>query len=180
MSQPKIIVFAGLPLTGKSTLAKPLEDRLKIARLDIDEIRQMLFRHHPLDSETNRELDQAQMRSSCESLYALAANVLLAGESVIVAGPFSREIQHQKAKTIAETYGAIQKVVFCYSSDQVISERIKLRRLDEENPSNLRSMDGYNRVKERYVKISAPELLEIDTAESSESCLKKIIKFVLE
>ena len=124
MSGLKIIVFAGLPLTGKSTLAKPLEDRLKIARLDIDEIRRMLFRHRPVDSETNRELDQVQMRSSWESLYALAANVLLAGDSVIVAGTFSREIQHQQIMSTARNHGAILKVVFCHAPDAVILERI--------------------------------------------------------
>ena len=178
MSGPKIIVFAGLPLTGKSTLAKFLEAKLKIARLDIDEIRQMLFRHHPLDSETNRELDQAQMRSSWESLYALAANVLLAGDSVIVAGTFSREIQHQQIAFVAENRGATLRIVFCHAPDEVILERMELRKRDKGNSSNLKSMEGYNRVKARYVKISAPDILESDTSRPIEECLAEIIDFV--
>jgi len=178
MKALKIIAFAGLPLTGKTTLAKLLEGELKIVRLDIDEIRNLLFKHNPVDSETDRELDGVQMWASWKSLFALADCALEAGDSVIIVGTFSRETYYKRITSIAEIRKATLKVVFCHASDEVIAERIEQRKQDKENPSNLRSVEGYHRVKARYVKMSVPNILNLDTSCSTEKCLSKIKEWI--
>lgn len=177
MEKPKIIVFAGLPLTGKTTLSKLLQDKLKICRIDIDEVRHLLFRHQPVDSEKDREQDQLQMRASWKSLFVLAENIVRMKQSVIVAGTFSRSIYHYALLQLVGDYDLLVKAVYCSASPGTIAERIAQRQQDKENPSNLKTMEGYWRVKERYQKISLPDILEIDTSLPIEECLARIIDF---
>ncbi len=178
MNKLEIIAFAGLPLTGKSTLAKLLGNQLKISCLDIDEIRRLLFKYHPVDSENNRKEDEAQMWASWKSLFALTDNLVEAGESAIVAATFSRESYHRRIAEIAENHKVPLKAIFCYAPPEIIAQRIELRNQDKENPSNLRNMEGYKRVEARYVKISTPFLLDVDTSKPLEECLAQIIDFI--
>lgn len=177
MKYIKLIVFAGLPLSGKTTLAERLSKLLKISSIDVNKVRQMLFKYNSVsDQEAERALDEAQMKASWLSLYALAENILEAGDSVIVSGTFSRPIQHQQIKTAAERRKAELKVIFCQVPDQVIEERVKSRK----DRYNLKSMASYQRVKERYVKIEMPvsDILDLDTSRPVEECLSKIIAFL--
>ncbi len=177
MSKVKIIAFAGLPFTGKSTLAKLLEEKLEITRLDVDEVRRLLFKYNEVDTEKERELDELQMRASWKSLQSLTDNVVEAKQSVIVAGTFSRKIQHQWLIEISENRNAALMVVFCHVADEVIEKRVNLR--EEENSSHLRKIEGYYRVKARYEKILTPNnILEIDTSRAIEECLEEIIQFI--
>lgn len=178
MNERTIIAFGGLPLTGKSTLAKFLEERLKISRIDIDEVRRLLFKYHPVDPEKDCTRDTEQMRASWGSFFALVENALYARESVIVVGTFSRESYHQRLMSITEKHKAFLKFIFCYAPDEVIADRITLRLRDKEEPSNLRSMEGYERVKARYKRIAVPHLLNLDTSKPMKECLAKIVDFV--
>jgi len=178
MDKLKIIVFAGLPLTGKTTLSRELERLLSITRIDIDEIRQFLFKHHPVDTERDRDKDAKQMFASWQSFFALVNNVIAAGLPVIVAGTFSRKIYHYRLMVISEYYNVPLKVIHCSAPDEVITQRMELRNQEQKNPSNLKSMEGYYRVKARYVKFAAPNLLDVDTSEPIERCLAQITDFI--
>lgn len=178
MKECTVIAFGGLPLTGKSTLAKFLEERLKISRIDIDEVRRLLFKYHPVDPERDCKQDREQMQDSWRSLFTLAENALHARESVIVVGTFSRESYHQRIMSITKKHKAFLKFVLCYAPDEVIADRITLRLRDKEEFSNLRSMEGYKRVRARYTKIEVPNLLNLDTSKPMEECLAKIVAFV--
>lgn len=176
MRELKIIAFAGLPLTGKSTLSKLLEDKLKIARLDIDEIRRLLFKHQLVDSEKDRGHDERQMGVSWASLFGLIDVLVGEGESVIVAATFSRLSYHRRIIEAAERFRVPLKIIFCYAPDEIIVGRAALRNPD--SSSNVLIIDGYHRVKARYVKISVPDILNLDTSYSIEECLVKIKEWV--
>ena len=63
----RIILFCGLPLSGKSTLARILANRLKIPYYDIDEIRHRFFQN-PRE-EMSQEANLFQMGISYEALF---------------------------------------------------------------------------------------------------------------
>ncbi len=170
----RVIVFAGLPLTGKSTLAAALATRLGFSFLDIDQIRRFLFRNIA-DSEKDREGDIRQMRASWKSLYALTNQLLQAQESVILAATFSRGAYLQELFDVTDKYQACVKVICCWAPDEVIAGRVA-QRID--SPSNIRTFEGYLRVKARFEKITAPNVLEVDTSDSIEDCLSRVTEFV--
>jgi len=178
MNQLQVIALAGLLFAGKSTLAKLLEPELKLARFDINDIRLWLFPYDAIDSEKDRGLDELQVRASWKSLYALTDSVLEAQKSVILAATFSRASYRQELFKIAAKHDALVKFIYCWAPDEVIISRVEDRIRESNDPLNPRSAAAYFRVKARYEKIIAPDLLELDTSQSPQTCLAKIMEYV--
>lgn len=178
MKKPEVIAFAGLPLTGKSTLSKLLGEKTGIPVIDVDEVRQNLFKDCLVDSETNLEEDERQMAVSWNFLFALIEDRLKKGNPVIIAGTFSRQKYHQQITAVIEKHDVPLKVIFCHAPERVIGERIELRKNDKNNASCLKSIEGYNRTRLRYQKISVQNILDVDTSRPVEQCLEQIITFL--
>jgi predicted kinase len=151
------VLFAGLPGTGKSTLARALAERLGAAVLDKDRVRGALFPGVLTDYST--EQDQLCMRAMLESAVYLterqrSAYIFFDGRT------FSRQIQIEEVLRVAERAGARWRIVHLTCTDAVAEER--LARNDPAHPAKNRDPALYRTIKQHFEPIQQATLA-VDT-----------------
>jgi len=142
-----IVMMAGLPGAGKSTLARALAARVNGAVLDKDEIRQSLFA--PADIEFSTEQDDFCMEVMLETAgYLLRKDTL---RIVFLDGrPFSRRYQIERVIEYANGLGQPWRIVECVCSEQTARRRIE----EQQHPAANRDFALYLRVKGRFEEIT--------------------------
>ena len=151
------VIFAGLPGTGKSTLARALAERLGAAILDKDRIRGALFPDALTDY--SPEQDQLCMRAMLEAAAYLTERrrvkyVFFDGRT------FSARGQIEEVLLAAEQAGARWRILHITCADAVAEGR--LARSDPGHPAKNRDPALYHRIKQHFEPILQPKL-EVDT-----------------
>lgn len=153
----KIIAFAGLPGTGKTTLASGLAKQLGAVLLNKDEIRAALF------SPSDIEYSDRQNDFCMDVIYQLARYHLIhhPGRTVIIDGrTFSRK--HQLDKLIEEMRSIPHQlyVVHCQCSLEIAEARI----MSDQGSHPARDRDAalLKRVATNFDDITVPHLV-VDT-----------------
>jgi predicted kinase len=151
------VIFAGLPGTGKSTLARALAERLGAAILDKDRIRGALFPDALTDYSPDQ--DQLCMRAMLEAAAYLTERrrvkyVFFDGRT------FSTRGQIEEVLLAAEQAGAGWRILRVTCADAVAEER--LARNDPGHPAKNRDPALYRRIKQHFEPILQPKL-EVDT-----------------
>src|ERR1700744_1423026 len=162
------VLLAGLPGTGKSTLAKALADRLRAAILNKDKVRSALF-PGPLTDYSGE-----QDHLCVEAMLAAAAYLTTrsAGDYIFFDGrTFSARRQVDEVVQAAETAGAGWRILHVVCADAGALER--LAATDPAHPAKNRNPELYRRIQQRFEPISRPSL-EIDTTEGIDPDLEAI------
>jgi predicted kinase len=151
------VIFAGLPGTGKSTLARALAERLGAAILDKDRIRGALFPDALTDY--SPEQDQLCMRAMLEAAAYLTVRrrvkyVFFDGRT------FSTRGQIEEVLLAAKQAGAHWRILHLTCADAAAEER--LARNDPGHPAKNRDPALYRRIKQHFEPILQPNL-EVDT-----------------
>jgi adenylylsulfate kinase len=169
-----IVILAGLPGTGKSTLARALAARLDGAVLDKDVIRAALFA--PGRIEYSREQDDFVLE-----IMLQAATWLLAKDPRLTAlldgRTFSRRYQRERAIGFCAEIGTDWRLIEC-----VCAEETALRRLAEDaargaHPAANRTPELYYKVRKGWEEIEEPRLV-IDTDAPLERCVVRGLEYV--
>lgn len=168
-----IILMAGLPGTGKTTLARELARRTNGHILSKDEIRAAIF--SPTGSsqdeiEFSTEQDDVVMEVMLQSARFLLQK--RPGRNIYLDGrPFSRRYQIERVLAFAAELKESCRILECVCSDE--SAR---RRLDEEpdptHPAKNRSFALYLKVKSRFEPITHPKTM-ISTDQPLENCVQQ-------
>ncbi len=149
-----IVMMAGLPGTGKSTLARALAEGLEGRMLDKDVVRAALF--EPGFVEYSVEQDDF-----CMEILLEAAGYLLkkhSGLHVILDGrTFSKRYQRERVVEFCARAGTTWAVVEC-----VCSEETALRRLGEAHLAKNRTAELYREIRDGWETIEEPKLV-VDT-----------------
>jgi predicted kinase len=104
LSKPTIIVFYGYPGSGKSYVARNLEEELQIARVSGDRIRHELFRQPRYDAQENAVVNHL--------MNYMAEEFLRAGVSVVYDTNAIRTAQRRKLRELARRHQASYLLVW--------------------------------------------------------------------
>jgi predicted kinase len=171
MANPQLIVFAGLPGTGKSSLARGLARELRTAYLDKDTIKDCAMRlAGEMSLEQGAKLAGAL---SYELLIDLARDNLTLGSAVVVDSPAAYRTFREKIKAMARAVKADLKLIECICTDeQMLRDRVE-RRGQALPAYRTRDWQTYQQDRNRFERITDPHLI-VDTAESETLNLRKI------
>jgi predicted kinase len=124
MMMPRLIVFTGLPGTGKSNLAEAVARELSIPVFAKDWLEATLIRCQLQPAEGGPPLGS----TGYQLLTTLAERQLQLGQSVILDSVASTLSIRAEWRTLAQTYQAKWHVIECICSDEVIQrERMNVR-----------------------------------------------------
>ena len=161
-----LILMAGLPGTGKSTLSRALAEQLGGTVIDKDLIRAALF--DPPDIEYSSEQDDF-----CARVMLKVAGYLFRKDSlrkVFLDGrTFSRTYQLTQATGYASALGQPWRILECVCSEESARQRLKH---DEPHPATNRDFDLYMAVKARFDEITLPKSV-IDTDRRLAACVEQ-------
>jgi predicted kinase len=167
-------MMAGLPGTGKSTLARAVAGRISGVVLDKDLVRASVFPKRLIEYSTAQDDFVVELMLSTAA-YLLrhdpAAIVLLDGRT------FGRKYQVDRIVAFAKQMGTPLRIVEC-----VCSERVALRRLQEDlakgrHVAENRNAELYREVKARFQEIRRRKLV-VRTALRLDSCVKKVLEYL--
>lgn len=165
-----IILMAGLPGTGKTTLARELARRTQGALLSKDEIRAALF--SPDDVEYSVKQDDFVMEIMLEAARFLLQNaptrkIFLDGRT------FSRRYQIDRVLKFARELAQPWTIIECTCSDESARRRLDLEP-DPTHPAHNRTFALYLEVKAHFEPIAYPKTT-ISTDQQLEHSLKEAL-----
>jgi len=167
-----LIAFAGLPGTGKSTLATCLAERLHAILLNKDRVRACLFA--PEQIEYSRSQDDFVVAI----LYQLAEYHLRrqpARPAIVDGRTYSQTYQVDDLKACADRCGVSLKIIECTCSDEVALNRLAL---DATHPAADRGPTLYYRVKADWQTIIVPRLVISTDHGRTEELVARILRFL--
>ena len=194
LKRPLLVILAGLPLSGKTTLGDELEKQTGIKFCDSDRLRGQIT-GHPTRAEYDRRMSlgkegiaiQAKdMQIAYECLRLNAGVMLEAGRPIIVAATYSRKISQEFLREIAVKYNAKVRVILCRlgnDTEEVVRGRMK-RDEGATTVFGCSSWTDYVDVRERYQAVTttgvfpAECILEVDTSQPLESYLPRVVEFI--
>ena len=160
-----LILMAGLPGTGKSTLSRALAADLGGTVLDKDLIRAALFPATDIEHSTEQDdFCMAVMLKVAGYIFRKDPNrnVFLDGRT------FSRAYQLRRATGYAEALGQPWRILECVCDENTARERLAG---DHEHVAANRTLELYLEVKARFEEIMLPKSV-IDTDRTLDECVQ--------
>jgi predicted kinase len=160
-----LVVMAGLPGSGKSTIAAELSARLDAVLLSKDQVRATLFPSKLIEYSSRQD-------DFCIEIILQVAKYILErdpGSIIIIDGrTFSKRAQIERIKAAAAEYRTPLKLVECVCADATARLRVEQDR--GKHLAGNRNLDLYFRLKAEADPIEPPKLvLETDRADLAEN-----------
>ena len=170
-SPPCVVIFAGLPGTGKSTIAQALASETGGIVLDKDRLRASLF-HEPWVEYSQRQDD------FCIEILLQAAGYLLHAAHIppfffIDGRVFASHYQVDRIVDWSASAGCARKIIQTTCADETARRRLSAG----SHPARNRNYELYLGLKERFEPIVYPKLV-IDTDESLEACVSRCLSYL--
>ena len=169
-----IVIMAGLPGTGKSTLARALAQRLPGTVLDKDTIRAALFQ--PPHVEYSLAQDDF-----CQEIMLQTAGYLLTKDGelhVLLDGrTFSRRYQRERVIEFCSQVGAGSATLECVCAEQTAFGRLAEASAANTHLAANRTPGLYREIRKAWEPIDRPKLV-IDTDANLDSCVDQALRFL--
>jgi predicted kinase len=184
VTQPTVIVLAGMPAHGKTTLAQALSKETGIRHLDIDDTIRFPIFGPPVEGSTIAGVNDLVMGASYKLLMQAAAEALRLGISVIITATFIRPKRQEVLRRFLEEHAAQTRVFFCElrdNHDTEIADRLAHRRSEAgaQYVGGIDTQEKYNAV--RAVAEPLPEdipftAIETSSRHSPEALVRQMIE----
>lgn len=122
-TRPKLFVLCGLPFAGKSTLARMLEERFGLVRIEIDA---------SLVPGSNGEFGERQWRIAVQRSFRALHLALNRGDSVVWDSASLTRLQRGRIRATGERYGA-EIALIHVATPETERRRRKTANLDSRN-----------------------------------------------
>ena len=160
LGKHRIVLVSGPPASGKTTLARPLAERLGFALLTKDDIKESLFTAldgPPGDVAFSRRIGAASM----DLLWALAPHC----PAVVLEANFRAQSEHERAQVAALAQGGAQIVeVYCRLPREEASRRFAERaRQERHHPAHALAEMSPDRMIEYEEPFALSPVIEVDT-----------------
>jgi hypothetical protein len=146
-----LVLMAGLPSSGKTTLARELAAQTSGRLLSKDEIRHTIFRPEEIEYSTRQD-------DFCIQIMLRTAEYLFQGQPdlcIFLDGrPFSRRYQIVNIITAAGTMRQPWRILECICSEQTAKQRLAQHAASGEHPAGNRDYELYLAVRGRFEAIT--------------------------
>jgi predicted kinase len=169
-----IVIMAGLPGTGKSTLARALAQRLPGAVLDKDAIRAALFQPaHVEYSPAQDDFCQEIMLQTAAYLLGKDAelHVLLDGRT------FSRRYQRERVIQFCSQVETTWATLECSCAEQTALGRLTEAVVANTHLAANRTPELYREIRKAWEPIDHPKLV-IDTDANLDFCVDRALRYL--
>jgi predicted kinase len=166
-----IVLMAGLPGTGKTTLARELAGRTSGRLLSKDEIRHAIF------AAAEIEYSSRQDDFCVQIMLETAAYLLRQDPARIVfldGRPFSRRYQIENVLAAADSLHQPWRILECVSSEETARRRLEEHAAGRGHPAANRDFQLYLDVRSRFEAISLPKTV-MHTDEPLEKCVAQAL-----
>jgi predicted kinase len=164
-----IVLMAGLPGSGKTTLAQELALRTSGRVLNKDEVRQSLFAANEIEYSSRQD-------DFCLQVMLETAGYLLQRDqnrTVFLDGrPFSRRYQIENVVNAAASMRQTWRIFECICAEEVVKQRLEEQA--EKHPAANRNYQLYLEVRSRFEAITFPKTV-IDTDQPLEVCVEQAV-----
>jgi predicted kinase len=164
-----IVLMAGLPGTGKTTLASELARRTSGRVLSKDEFRHAVFLPDEIEYSSRQD-------DFCVQLMLEMCGYLLSQDAARIifldGRPFSRRYQIENVLTAASSLHQGWRILECVCSEENACKRLEGDAGTGSHVAGNRNFQLYREVKDRFETISLPKTV-IDTDETLEQCIER-------
>jgi predicted kinase len=171
----RLIALAGLPGTGKSTLARALAGRLGAPLLDKDAVRAALFR--PSEIEYSRAQDDLVMVCIHQAVEFLAARGSV--PAVVLDGrTYARRESVAALRALAARLAAPVSLIECTAAPEVARARLAQDRAAAAHPAANRTVELYERLRESAEPIEGPKLVLATDVQPLAELVEQALRFL--
>jgi predicted kinase len=167
-----IVLLAGLPGTGKSTLARELAARTSGRVLSKDAIRHAIFAAEEIEYSSRQD-------DFCVGLMLETAGYLLGRNPALTifldGRPFSRRHQIENILAVADSLHQPWRILECVCSEETARRRIESDAASGAHPAGNRGYQLYLEVRARFEAIISPKAV-IDTDQALDACVQLALK----
>ena len=169
-----IVLMAGLPGTGKSTIARAFAERNGARVLDKDAIRAAVIPEAELKYSTQQDDQVMQwMLDECECyLRAQPSQIFL-----LDGRPFSKTYQVDAVVNQAIAINTPWRIVECVCPEPLALQRIEADVAARKHVARNRDAELYRKIKANFQPIHRPKLV-IDTSSSLTSCIQQMERYL--
>ncbi len=163
-----IVVFCGLPATGKSFLARHVAKEIDAVHLNTDVVRK--------EAVENPVYSEEEKKQVYDELFSKARELVSEGKNLVLDGTFYRKGLRDVVEEIASS--AEQKVFYieCRCDEKTVKKRLEKRK-KKKGASDADNIEIYRLVEEKFEPIEYQHLV-VDCKLPEEEKIERVLKWL--